>query len=305
MSDKTHLVSVVLCTLELNDKVQKCLESISIQTYKNFELIVVFKYGKIEKELLDRLFGESIKIRTIKQDQGKLSDARNLGLDSVKGQYVTFIDGDDVVKSNHLEVLIREMKNNVDAVFSTPNLIGNFKPEEYKYFSIHTTGIYTVDLKFILETPVVIWGKLFKRDIIKKAKICFPSNVIFEDNYFHWAYLSQASRVYLTKEKTYSYIKNEGSLMYSLKTCCGNKGLDNLKVLDYIVEFLIVNKRLDIITYQLFRKYYIDATRFIDYKYYKERDRMFIYTLNKLPKGKRFCIVAQLFFRGYFSGFKS
>lgn len=96
MTEKIPEISVIVCVLSINDKVIKCLESIAAQSYRNFELIVVYKFKQVSDALVCELFDKSIEIRTIQQHQGKLSDARNLGIESANAPYITFVDGDDL-----------------------------------------------------------------------------------------------------------------------------------------------------------------------------------------------------------------
>lgn len=298
MTEKIPEISVIVCVLSINDKVIKCLESIAAQSYRNFELIVVYKFKQVSDAVVRELFDQSIQIKTIQQHQGKLSDARNLGIESANAPYITFVDGDDLIKSNHLAVLIENVDENVDAVFSLPELIGDFSKGEREYFYRHNSGIYNCDLNFILSSSVVVWGKLFRRDVVKRFKIRFPANVIFEDNYFHWAYLSCAKKVMVTEDRTYVYISNESSLMNTLKSGYTNEGLDYLKVLGEIIDFLLVNKKSEFLSYKLFRKYYWDATNFIQDEYCYSRDKLMATVMRQLPTSKRLELLLSLLFRG-------
>ena len=298
MTEKIPEISVIVCVLSINDKVIKCLESIAAQSYRNFELIVVYKFKQVSDALVCELFDKSIEIRTIQQHQGKLSDARNLGIESANAPYITFVDGDDLIKPSHLALLIENAYNDVDAIFSLPELIGNFSKSERDYFYRRNSGIYNSDLNFILSTPVVVWGKLFRRDVVERYDIRFPANVIFEDNYFHWAYLSCSKKVRVTEDKTYVYMSDDRSLMNSLKSGYTNEGLDNLKVLGKIVDFLLLNKKSEILTYKLFRKYYLDATKFIQKNDYSSRDKLMAVAISKLSTSKRLKLLLSLLFRG-------
>lgn len=298
MTEKIPEISVIVCALSINDKVIKCLKSIAAQSYRNFELIVVYKFKQVSDAVVRELFNESMEIKTIQQRQGKLSDARNLGIESANAPYITFVDGDDSIKPNHLAALIENVNENVDAVFSLPELIGNFSKSEREYFYRHNSGIYNCDLNFILLSSVVVWGKLFRRDVVKRFRIRFPANVTFEDNYFHWAYLSCAKKVMITEDQTYVYISNESSLMNTLKSGYTNEGLDYLKVLEEIVNFLLVNKKSEFLSYKLFRRYYWDATNFIQDEYCYSRDKLMTKAMRQLPKSKRLELLLSLLIRG-------
>ena len=278
MNNINPKISVIVCILEIDGSVVNCLKSIAAQTYSDYEVVVVFKSNQNSKQVNDALckvFGTERQILTVEQFTGKLSDARNLGIDAASGDFITFVDGDDYVKPEHLWDLIKDIDNSIDAVMSIPELCGSFTDAERKYFNALTPGIHLINEKFILKVPVVIWGKLFRKSIIKNSGIRLPSDVIFEDNYFHWAYLSLSRKVKIIDRNTYIHVARTNSLMGLMKTECGREGIDNIKILGHIIEFLQQKGREDLISYRLLRKYYLDGRKFTNENFLPELNTQF------------------------------
>lgn len=93
---------------------EECLNSIKNQTYKNFEVIIVNDGSNDNSETICRSFLKSdSRFRYFKKENGGVSSARNLGLDNVKGDFITFIDADDWIAEKHLELLITTVKKTI------------------------------------------------------------------------------------------------------------------------------------------------------------------------------------------------
>ena len=301
MTNRSPKISVIVCILGIDQVVINCLESIAQQTYKNYELIVVYKASEDSRvsDVICEIFGRAKCKKVIGQKEGKLSDARNLGISEASGDFLTFIDGDDLVKPDHFKGLLSPVKKDIDAVFSMPELQGEFSDQERKYFDNTDPGSFLANEQFILNTPVVVWGKLFRKSLIDKYGIRFPTNVIFEDNYFHWAYLSVANKVYITRGKTYVHFARSCSLMGKMKVKYSTEGLDNITVLVEIVNFLQKNGRDDIVSYKLIRRYFLDAVNFTDKKHFEKLYNMFLEVLQRLPTRTNNQVILKLARLGY------
>ena len=113
-NDKDSLISIVIPIYNAEKYLEECLNSIKSQTYKNFEVIMVNDGSKDDSETICMNFLRSdSRFRYLKKANGGVSSARNLGLDNVKGDYITFIDADDWIDENHLELLINSIKKSI------------------------------------------------------------------------------------------------------------------------------------------------------------------------------------------------
>ena len=100
------MISVIVPVYKVEIYLDKCIESILAQTYKNFELILVDDGSPDRCPMLCDLYAKKYDmVRVIHKTNGGLSDARNVGVLNAKGEYVTFIDSDDYVAEDYLETL--------------------------------------------------------------------------------------------------------------------------------------------------------------------------------------------------------
>ena len=111
MMDK--LVSIVVPVYNVDKYLDKCVNSIINQKYKNLEIILVDDGSTDESGKKCDLWAEKDnRIRVIHKENGGLSDARNVGIDNSKGYYISFIDSDDFIENDMIEVLLKEIKEN-------------------------------------------------------------------------------------------------------------------------------------------------------------------------------------------------
>ena len=103
------LISIIVPVYNVERYLDKCLDSLRNQTYKNIEIIVIDD-GSIDNggQIADEYAIRDSRIRVIHKINGGLSSARNAGLDSAKGEYIMLIDSDDYVSQNMCEIMLRK-----------------------------------------------------------------------------------------------------------------------------------------------------------------------------------------------------
>ena len=99
-----ELISIIVPAYNASKYIEKCLNSILSQTYKNFEIIVV-NDGSTDNtlDILKKCSEQSDKIKIVAQKNKGVSAARNNGLEHAKGQYIAFVDADDTLEQEFLE----------------------------------------------------------------------------------------------------------------------------------------------------------------------------------------------------------
>ena len=106
MMDK--LVSVIIPAYNIERYISRCLDSIMAQTYNNLEIIVIDDGSKDQTaEILDDYQKRDSRIIVVHKENGGVSSARNNGLDIATGDYISFVDGDDLIESNMYEILVK------------------------------------------------------------------------------------------------------------------------------------------------------------------------------------------------------
>ena len=106
------LISVIVPVYNVEEYVEKCVLSIINQTYKNLEIILVDD-GSTDNsgKICDEIAIKDNRIKVIHKKNGGLSDARNVGIDIAKGDYLGFVDSDDYIDPDMYSILLNNMNN--------------------------------------------------------------------------------------------------------------------------------------------------------------------------------------------------
>ena len=100
------LISIVLPIYNVENYIEKCMESVLNQTYKNIEIILVDGGSPDNCPIIcDQYVKEDNRVKVVHKENGGLSDARNAGIKVANGDYITFIDSDDYVDKDYVEFL--------------------------------------------------------------------------------------------------------------------------------------------------------------------------------------------------------
>ena len=104
------MISVIVPVYNVEKFIEKCINSILAQTYKDFELILVDD-GSSDKsgEICDSFSAQHPNVHTIHQPNSGVSVARNNGIAAAKGEYIAFVDSDDTVNESYLELLYKNI----------------------------------------------------------------------------------------------------------------------------------------------------------------------------------------------------
>ena len=218
----TEKITVIVPVYNVENYLNKCLDSLINQTYKNLEIIVINdgstdNSGKICQEYAQK----DNRIIYIEKENGGQSEARNMGLDRMTGSYVTFVDSDDWVELDYVEVLYNKLIE-YQADIAVGNYYSYNEQEGIFYFHIFGNSYYekVYDNVSIFENfyesehmknfaLICVGGKLYKSDLFRELR--FEVGKLGEDGYLN-------QKIYLLAEKTiylnaglYAYRQREGS----------------------------------------------------------------------------------------------
>ena len=184
-----NLVSIIVPVYNIEAYLEKCVHSIMKQSYKNIEIILVDD-GSTDKsgEICDILASLDSRIIVIHQSNYGVSKARNVGIDNSSGKYVMFVDGDDELYTNAVEMLVFDMSHfDVDIVSGikcTVDIDGNInKPYEDNKLEIYKG---TEGLKIALENNLhtnSACAKLFKMSFLGDTRFV-EGRKVNEDGFF-------------------------------------------------------------------------------------------------------------------------
>lgn len=211
---KTDLISIVIPIYNCEDYIEECINSILLQSYSNWELLLINDGSQDNSGIICREFSNKDKrVRYFEKKNGGVSSARNYGIKYASGKWIIFVDSDDMISTDFLYHLIKE--NNGDPY---THVIQGFKciDENGKlrkwmdidyngeYFEVNKIEPYLI--KYDLINRVQIWGKLFSTDIIKQNNLYFNENInLGEDGIFSHKYLLLIKRIKLSKYSEYLY----------------------------------------------------------------------------------------------------
>ena len=234
------MVSIILPVFNAEGFLPQCLDSILRQTYQNWELIAVddgSKDGSIE--ILKFYEKRDNRIHIISKENEGVSIARNIALEHAHGDYIYFVDSDDIVMPEGLMILVKAMESN-----KTTFIKSDFLPidEQGKQVFINKKQVIrrrydgkVMDsekfFKKILMKEYFLWTCLFRKEIIEKYHIQFiPYCRLMEDAAFVVDYLLYSDRNVYKDACIYGYRKYEGTVSAANK--------------DYTEDMMLIKKHL-------------------------------------------------------------
>ncbi len=202
----TKLISVIIPVYKVEEYLDKCVESIVNQTYKNLEIILVDD-GSPDNcpKMCDEWAKKDERIRVIHKENGGLSDARNAGVLVAEGEYIYFVDSDDAIIKEAVENAMNFSQNyNAQVVIST------IKKKSNTQQVIVDKG-YNIYKEILSSAHWEAWGKLIKTDLVKA--IPFKKGRLYEDILFSPFVVLKAQNVVFVDDGAYLYTKREESIM--------------------------------------------------------------------------------------------
>ncbi|WP_434798704.1 glycosyltransferase family 2 protein [Terrisporobacter vanillatitrophus] len=234
-------ISIIVPVYKVETYLNKCIDSILEQTFKDFELILVDD-GSPDRcgNICDEYAKRDDRIVVIHKDNGGISSARNVGLDIARGDYIGFVDSDDWIDLNMYKILFDNIK-----IKNGDMCVCDYK----KVYSDNSLNIIEESNEHICETLskiealkkiysnkstqfIVVWNKLFKKTLFDNLK--FEMNRIYEDAFIINELIYKSKKVIYLNNKLYNYRQREGSIMNS---SCNIKELDSVYALSERVKF--------------------------------------------------------------------
>lgn len=200
------LISIIVPVYNVEQYLPACIRSILRQTYQDFELILVDD-GSPDRcgGICDEFASRDSRIRVIHQNNGGVSRARNAGIEVARGEWIAFIDADDLVTPGYLAAFRPVAPHESDVDMIVQGAIGFFGKKIRNKFVFDS---YSGDIKNCLTKELIDmrtpWGKLFRLDIIRENGLNFPGGVPYgEDTIFYYKYLLYVNKISLRHETKY------------------------------------------------------------------------------------------------------
>lgn len=210
-------LSIIVPVYQTEAYIRKCAESLAVQKTKYPYRVILVDDGSRDKsfEIISDMLKDNARFCVIHQENKGVSAARNRGLDSVQTEYVCFVDADDFVSEDMVELLMeRAVKTGADIV------VGNFSYYYEKDRKIRKNFM----LDGYAETPYqlsgITCGKIFRATLFDKIR--FPEGNLYEDSIVKHLLFPLASEIQCVAQPVYFYRMRENSRSSAAKTssCC-------------------------------------------------------------------------------------
>ncbi len=208
-------VSVIICAYNIEKYIEECLESIVNQTYENLQIIIV-NDGSTDKTLEICKSFKDLRINIFTTINGGLSMARNEGIKHVNGDYFIFVDGDDVLDINAIEILVEMIeKSNADiAICGYEKFYNCYNSCSYSELQnkCYNSKEY-LNRILLFQNSTYAWGTLIKSEY--KSLLKFPKNDFYEDLGTMYKLYEKINKIVFNPVRLLKYRQNNQSIVHT------------------------------------------------------------------------------------------
>lgn len=208
-------MSIVIPVYNVERYLAQCFATVITQTYKNIEVLLIDD-GSTDTSgnISDKLAQSDSRVSVIHKKNGGLSDARNTGIRSAAGDYITFIDSDDYVDASFVEIMLESAQRTGADISQCnnsrkSNQLGLGSNAEK---SMRGTDAFVMLMKYKAISPTV-WAKIYKLSLFRDNNIEFPVGRLHEDTAVLYKLIYFANRIVCLNNVLYYYRLNNMSIM--------------------------------------------------------------------------------------------
>ncbi len=236
MHESKELISVIVPVYNRESVLNKCIDSVLNQTYKNIQLILIDDGSTDNSQSVCQDYADKdSRVLVVHQSNRGPAVARNTGLDASKGKYIMFVDSDDCLHQKCIEIMYNAIKQ-----FNVSIAVCEYGEQNHIFRQYPNVRVNLKNLKAVMknglsdkENTLYCWAKLWSWELIRNIRfkpLSFCEDVLFSLT----AYLNCKTPIaYVVDEPLYYYFKNDNSITKNLS----NEDLaDSLKVIDYILQ---------------------------------------------------------------------
>ena len=233
-------VSVIIPVYNVEQYLNRCIDSVLNQTYKDFEIILVDD-GSTDKsgEICDVYAEKDSRITVIHKENGGLSDARNFGIDAARGDFLTFLDSDDYFHPEYLEILVLNAeRRNADIAICNYTVNRNPEPSFSAAESFDVKEMTAEQAVYEFVTCNKTWefisacAKIYKSEIFENIR--FSVGKINEDNFTTWKCYLKSQKVIMCPVALYYIFPSENSIT---RRTYSKKNLDAVTAVEEMREY--------------------------------------------------------------------
>lgn len=235
---KQALISVIIPVYNVEKYINRCIESVIHQTYTNLEIILIDD-GSTDKsgQICDEYRKIDNRVKVIHKVNGGLSEARNVGLERMSGEYVAFIDSDDYVDVAFIEKLFQLLvKYNADIAIS--GFATTTKDSEVKKWKnrteVFTKNMALKEMLYQKKYNTSAWAKLYKSTLFQEVR--YPIGKIYEDICTTYKLIDKSEKIVFNPTELYFYYKSDVSIIRSKFNIKKMDYIENTKILLEFIE---------------------------------------------------------------------
>lgn len=212
----TPKLSVILPVYNVEKYLERCLDSILNQTFKDFELLIVNDGSPDNSHLIcDSYAKNDLRIKNFKKSNGGLSSARNYGINLAKGEYISFVDSDDYLDENMFQYLIAALLKSEASISicGRKNVYPDGRIKAVNLFGKNTVLSKQSAIELLIKDESInsfAWNKIYRRELFEDIR--FPEGRVYEDIAVMFKIFNKANRVVHIKESLYFYLHNSESI---------------------------------------------------------------------------------------------
>lgn len=238
---KQQKISIIIPVYNVEQYLEKCIDSVLNQTISNLEIILVNDGSKDNSGLIcDKYAVVDKRITVVHKQNGGLSDARNCGIKHSSGDYIIFLDSDDFLAPTFCEILLENARK-YDADIVISGLKNYYEGDEVNYeicngskLSEQLTKEETYKRMFLQEKiDVNATAKLYKRSLFNDIE--FPKGMLYEDIQIVDKIIESANIIVAIDYRGYYYLQRQNSIMYGKMS---NKRLVLLEKTQELIKFI-------------------------------------------------------------------
>ena len=203
------MVSIIVPVYNAQNSLERCLMSIIRQGYQQWELILVDDGSQDESlAICKRYSNMDSRIQVIHTDNCGVSSARNTGIENAQGEYIVFVDSDDMIHPDFLSECLSNKEDLIVTNYIKPSTLDSLHyKEDHPELVFQQSGVRPV------------WGKVFVRKIIEDHHIRFDTNIRFaEDTIFVLQYCFHIKTIAYVFQHLYEYEKQSYYAVFKYKT---------------------------------------------------------------------------------------
>ena len=223
-------VSVIVPFYNVENYIEKCLNTLVHQTLEDIEIILVNDGSTDRSMVVVKKFLEQYpdKITYLEKENGGLSDARNYALPYAKGEYIAFLDSDDYVEKTMYKDMY-ELAKKEDSDMVECNFYWEYPNKKKEDIGV----VYNGKKEMLEKVRVVAWNKLIKKEVLEKSKVTFPKGYRYEDVEFTYKLIPYLDKVSFLKKPCVHYIQREGSISNNQN----ERNKEIFDVLEHVIDF--------------------------------------------------------------------